>query len=485
MFKKKNDTETHLPYFGSTPGLVDILIVVLLAFMAFLFFDQWYDMAYTSQQSGDLLDLIFAGKPFDFYGYVITQGAAGQYFPLLVGNPTVAAAYNILVYIVLAVWELPIYVINHIVPIHAYELMLGLWSRMLGIILIGVCYRQFTRLSEDIMSDRNKAKWAGYYFLSSPLIIFCVIIRNQLDIIPVLLIILALRQYFKKNFISFCLLMSVASCFKMMPFFIVIPLLFLAEKRIGKLVKYIAASLSIYAATNIICYLADPGYSLTQDMIMKSDAFSKYIFKVIIPGGDSNTSVFLLIYFLICVIAYVVRPMEKDLPFYAILFGFSSLSVFFLFVKWHPQWVLLLLPFIVLLVFSLMDFEFGILLDISLITGFLLINILLHPICNVFAYSIFCTITNTQYVPPVSSDPIYTFCMDHGITTIIPSTLFFAGIVALILVAFLNNRSKSTKINSSFDNSFKIHRGLLYARTAIILIYMVPPIVSYLSHPIV
>lgn len=483
MFKKKN-VWRNLQYFGSTPGLADIFIVVVLAVIAFLFFDQWYDMAYISQFSSDLLDRLFAGNPFDFYGFVITKGAAGQYIAPSLGDTQIAAAYNILVYIVVAVWELPVYILNHIVPIHAYEMILELWGRMLGILLIVVCYKQFTRLSEDIMSDKNKAKWSGYYFLSSPLIIYCVIIRNQLDIIPVLLIILAHRQYFKKNFVAFCLLMSAASCFKLMPFFIVVPLLFLAEKRIGKLVKYIAFSLFIYAATNILCYLADPGYALTQDIIMKDDSFSNYIFKTYITGGTSNYSVFLLIYFLICVIAYVVRPKEKDIPLYAILFGLSSLSVFFLFVKWHPQWILLLLPFIVLLVFSLADFEFGILLDMALTLGFLLTSILIHLTSNIFTYSIFYAITNTQYEPLVNSNPIYIFCLEHDITTIIPSTLFFAGIVSLLLIAFLNNRNKPPKINSSFDNSFKIHRGLLYARSAIILIYLMPPIVSYISHPI-
>jgi len=92
--------------------------------------------------------------------------------------------------------------------------------------------------------------------------------------------------------------MAVVCCFKMMPFFIVIPLLCLAEKRIGKLIQYIFLSISLYAVTTLAPILADPGYGLTQDGIMKIDSFSSYIFKVIIAGGESNASVFLLICFL-------------------------------------------------------------------------------------------------------------------------------------------------------------------------------------------
>lgn len=278
--------------------------------------------------------------------------------------------------------------------------------------------------------------------------------------------------------------MAVACCFKLMPIFIVIPLLLLAEKRVIKLIGYLSLSISLCAVTYIVPMLTDPGYSLTQSLVMKDDAFSQYIFKITIPGGVSNTSVFLLLYFLICVISYIAKPKENDFQVYAFLLGFASLSTFFLFIKWHPQWMVLLLPFITLLVFSLFDFKFGILLDIALTLGFLVTSVLLDLTKMVFTSSVFYTITQGQYSAIYNYNPIYSYFCEHQYTDIIPSTLFFSGIVSLLFVAIWNNRSRSSKIVNSFDNEYKVIRGLFYARSALILIVILPPVISYLSHPI-
>jgi len=485
MFGKKNDLRTPMGLFGSTPGFIDILLVVVLCMAAFVFFDQWYDMNATSQQASDLLDCIFTGKPLSFYTYVFNKAAEGGYMPPIYDpESSPSAAYNIVLYLALAVWELPVYVMNHIIPMSKYVIVLELWARFLAVLVSCICCYQFTKLAEILMTDKRKAKWAGYYFISSPLIAYCVIIRNQSDIISVLLIVLALKQYFKGKLKGFCMLMAIACCFKLMPVFIVIPLLLLAEKRVKKLIGYLSLSVSLCVATYIVPMLADPGYRLTQSLVMKDDSFSQYIFKITILGGVSNTSVFLLLYFLICVIAYIAKPKENDFQIYAFLFGFVSLSTFFLFIKWHPQWMVLLLPFITMLVFSLFDFEFGILLDIAMTLGFLVTSILNHLTAMVFNSSIFYTITQEQYSGNNNFNPIYTYFDDHKYTDIIPSTLFFAGIVSLLFVAVWNNRSRSSKIVNSFDNDYKIIRGLLYTRSSLILIVILPPLISYLSHPI-
>lgn len=484
MFRKKNDLRTPMGLFGSTPGFIDILLVVVLCMAAFIFFDQWFDMTITSQHSSDLLTCIFTGKPLNFYTYVLDKASSNGYISPVLDETKTAAAYNIMAYITLAIWELPIYALNHIHTLSNYDVLLEVWARFLSIILTCICCFQITKLCGTLMTDKNKAKWAGYYFISSPLIVYCVIIRNQLDIIPVLLIILALRQFFQKKYTAFTLIMALAACFKIVPFLIVIPLLLLAEKRIGKLIKYIAFSISLYAVTNIIFIIAGPAYLQMQSLLNTDASISYYIFKQVIPGGVSDTSVFLLLYFLICVAAYLAKPTEKDFPIYTILLGFASISTFFLFVKWHPQWMVLLLPFITLIVFSLSDFLFGILLDMALTLGFLVTSILNHLTAMVFNSSIFYTITQGQYSGDNNFNPIYTYFADHKYTDIIPSTLFFAGIVSLLLVAVWNNRSRTVDIANSFDNDYKVIRGLLYARSAIILIVILPPVISYLSHPI-
>jgi len=471
-------------FFGSAPGTADYLIVAVLWIAAFIFFDQWFDMTLITLHASDLLDCIFTGKPLKFYSYVFERASEGKYISSLYDETKVAASYNIVVYLTMAAWELPIYALNHVVPIMNYSLFLEFWGRLAGMLMSCLCCSQITKLAYELMSDKNKAKWVGYFFISSPLIPYCVIIRNQLDIVSVLLVILALRKYFKKNLTAFSLIMAVAGCFKIVPFLIVIPLLLLAEKKILKLIGFISVSFSLYAASNILFLLADPAFKRTQELLAEDTGFSDYILKTVIPGGVSDTSVFLLLYFLICVIAYVAKPSEKEFPVYTVMLGFSALSEFFLFVKWHPQWLVLLLPFVTLMVFSLFDFELGFLLDIAGMLGFLVTSILIHLTKSVFTLSIFYALTFGRFAEQQIYSPIYMFFANNGLTTIVPSTLFFSGIVSLLLVAYLNIRSSASRKCRPFDNAFKESRSLFYARSAVILVYIVPPVLSYLSQPI-
>jgi len=71
MFSTKNVLGKPAGFFGSAPGIADAFIVVFLCLAAFILYDQWYDMNATAQQSSDLLDLIFRGKPLSFYTFVV------------------------------------------------------------------------------------------------------------------------------------------------------------------------------------------------------------------------------------------------------------------------------------------------------------------------------------------------------------------------------------------------------------------------------
>src|SRR5665647_2015364 len=103
MFGKKNDLRTPMGLFGSTPGFIDILLVVVLCMAAFIFFDQWFDMTITSQHSSDLLTCIFTGKPLNFYTYVLDKASSNGYISPVLDETKTAAAYNIMAYIALAI----------------------------------------------------------------------------------------------------------------------------------------------------------------------------------------------------------------------------------------------------------------------------------------------------------------------------------------------------------------------------------------------
>ncbi|MEI8200088.1 MAG: hypothetical protein WCG21_08500 [Eubacteriales bacterium] len=248
-----------------TPSILDWLLVIILASISFVCFDQAFDMINTMTQSSDLLKCISEGKFFHFYEYVLQKETAAGNLPET--GTQCAAAYNIVIYIIFAIWSLPVYLLNAAVGIARYAYFLNLWGRILVIGLSVYCAHIITVLAAKFTDDSANAKWMGYFFLSSPIVIYCVIIQNQYDIFSVLATLLALFFYFDKKYYRFSALMSLAICCKIIPVLIFLPLLLLAEKRLIKLFQYIAIGITPYLITTLVFSIFDPGYLATQNLL--------------------------------------------------------------------------------------------------------------------------------------------------------------------------------------------------------------------------
>jgi len=183
----------------------DYIVPGIVFIIAFVCFDQAYDMKLTMFQSSNLLDCIFAGKPFDFYRYTLNIASTTGYFGRFA--PVSGAIYNIVIYITMAVWALPVYVLNLIFHFPQYASILNLWGRIMVIGLSVLCAFLLTKLSTKISHDTTESKWAGYFFITSPILMFCVVIFNQYDIFSVTATLFALLFYLDKKYCRFSMLM--------------------------------------------------------------------------------------------------------------------------------------------------------------------------------------------------------------------------------------------------------------------------------------
>jgi hypothetical protein len=465
-----------------TPSVLDWLLVIILASIAFVCFDQAYDMINTMKQSSDLIKCISEGRFFHFYEYVLQrETTAGK---LTETGTLCAASYNIIIYIIFAIWTLPVYLLNAAVGIARYDYFLNLWGRILVIGLSIYCAHLITVFAAKFTNDSAKAKWMGYFFLSSPIFIYCVIIQNQYDIFPVLATLLALFFYFDKKYYRFSAVMSLAICCKIFPVLIFFPLLFLAEKRLTKLFQYIAIGISPYLITTLIFSIFDPGYLATQNLLKTTGYdFIGRIYAAQIQGGTSNISIFLVLMILICIIAYYIKPAPTTFPAVVFTLCTASYASFFIFVEWHPQWFVIILPFFTLMIFSMKNIRLGMLLETAVTASFLFASSLNFLTVYMMNNSILVSLTKYKYILADQPNPLYNFFAAHGYS-IVPVISVFAGFLcALLLVAFLDLKSDRTGINY-FDVKIKIERRLLYLRSLTILIYVLPPIVYYLSSPV-
>ncbi len=335
-FKMHSKLNKKLLSFGSadSPSRAEYIAAGIILILLFFMFNH-DDILETANHTWLLLEDIFSGNFFEFY----TRTLAHEN-PLYYVN---AAHYNILVYIVFGVWVLPLYTVCKIFALTPAPLLLTLWCKALCCLFAVGCAFITYRLAKKLGISEGGAKWSGLLFLMSPFTLFAAFCMGQYDSLCLFFTLLSLLFYFEKRYTAFSFIMGAAIVCKFFALFLFIPLLLLAHKRILKVLKYSAISLWAYIPTSLL-FLNRGG-----DMGVFNKIIAERLFTSSIDGGSAQIPVFLVLYCLICAASYFYHPVDETaLNKGALYVCLCVYSMLFLFVLWHPQWLILLVPFMVL-----------------------------------------------------------------------------------------------------------------------------------------
>jgi hypothetical protein len=476
--KLKKIREKTARYFdGPMPEWWDWIIPGMVFAIAFVCYDQAFDMRLSMLQASDLLHCIFSGKPLDFYSCTLHIAETAGY--LSKPASVCGAIYNIMIYLTMAVWALPVFGLNLLFHFTNYPDILNMWGRVLVIGLSLLCAYLVTGLFGKLTGEKIKSKWAGYYFATAPVVMFSAVIFNQYDIFSVTATLLSLYFFFDRKFYKFSLLMSLAISYKLFALFIYLPLILLAEKRLLKLVWNIILAMSVYGATTFLYKTFDAGYDRTQKLMMPNFNFYQWIYTAQIPGGVGNISVFIFCFIVILALSCYLKPKETDFPAAAIYLGAVSYASFFIFVNWHPQWVVIIVPFITMTVFSMKSFRLGVILDITMSAGYMIINSLKYFGRTIIDNTILVWMLKHSYNGRGNANPILNIFARNKYPVALPATLFAGCLAALLLMAYMDYKSEKTAVDR-LAGEVRIDRSLLYIRATVPLIYyMLPPLIYY------
>ena len=99
-----------------------------------------------------------------------------------------------------------------------------------------------------------------------------------------------------------------------------------------------------------IFYGSDPGYQRVQKYMSGLYSFWERLFNAGIPTTrnvyTANSSYFIILFILICIVAYSIHNMTMQLAFGLPMLSWLS---FILFVQWHPNWLFYMVPFAVMM----------------------------------------------------------------------------------------------------------------------------------------
>lgn len=345
--EKKNNKEPKMNLFQFlTNGAVrwyDWLILLLIAGFCFLTYEM-RDLYHTAGCSYGFLD----GHIFSFYDYLAKSGIGED------GTVGLHASYMPTVYILFAIWNLPMKILG-IVPHASAQLSLIpiMWAKLLPCLTFIAGGPVVYQIGTALKMREHKAKLMMYAYLSAPVALYGQFILGQYESFMVLAVLLGVYFWLKRKYIPFVLCFSVAMTFKYTALIFFLPLLLLREKKIWRILAMTAGVFTVFAAEFLI-YMHSPVFmSYAFGIGSSGDNPTGYVtnaqyFTGFALGAHMQTVVYLAVMAFAFVVAFAYFKQarsEEEEGKYAMYILCLSGAALFCFSKWHPHWLMILVPF--------------------------------------------------------------------------------------------------------------------------------------------
>ena len=129
------------------------------------------DITVTAQYSLCFIDSLFDGKPFSFYNNALMSGIAPE-----------GAVYDVGMYIIFAIWNLPIWILGKIADINILGIFPLLWFKTLLIVFAYGTLWLLKKIVSYLKFDEYTVKYLKWVYILAPLFVFPVFVAAQYDI---------------------------------------------------------------------------------------------------------------------------------------------------------------------------------------------------------------------------------------------------------------------------------------------------------------
>ena len=307
----------------------------IMAACFFLF--QFGDLDYGASISYAYLE----GHFFDFYRYnkAVLPDMPGSYYL----QP---------IYLLLAVWNVPmkLFGLTGHTAQGAFKLSVPelAWNKLLLVIFLMLCSIVVYKIACLVTERHEPAKMCMFLCASNPLAIYAIFMFGSLDIFGLTFTMLGLYAFLRHKHWRFILWFSLAIPFKYIALIPFLPLLLLDEKNVWKILRglFVAAIPTVFF---LALSLLDPGGADGEALRQLGAARSPSLD----IGPMMRPAVFALAYLAICLFAHFKIADERQRQKYAIMLPLAAMSMIFVCMFWHAQWIILLAPWLALaLLFS-------------------------------------------------------------------------------------------------------------------------------------
>lgn len=363
-------------------GITVYLLLCLMFFYSFIY----NDIIETMRMGIDVWYSLFDGQLNYFYARRTPVDAIA--YP-----KTVQGVYDFPIYIVFAIWNFPLWIAENLFDVDVFRSPLCLmWGKTLlllaSVLIVGALYRLCRTLE---VSEKNSL-FAVILFLTSNFFMSSIIMMSAYDIVVLYFAILGIDYYFRGDMKKFTLCFMCAIPLKFFALLIFVPLVLLREKRIWKIVVYMVVSvLPILVFRFFIpcrAVFEDPSsVALSLKNIFESTELSNlaFLYTVTYEWTTSLSRIYLSLAFwgILYLICYFYKPeSEEKIKKWGIYICFLTFANLFITCMTHPYWIMLLVPFTVIIMAMNSQYSYvNLVLETLMTWGMLLAQMFKFPWC--------------------------------------------------------------------------------------------------------
>ena len=208
-----------------------VLLLLYAGFFLLLFYSCYYaDFYETGLEGVRFWDILFEGKIHHFYSQVF-----------LIGNMQYVPLYDFPMYIIFALWNFPLWVVEKCTGIDIYHSVLCLmWMKSMLLFWLLLFQKAFGGVIELVVDgSRNRLSEmrnrGEMLFLTSTFTVTGIAVLGQYDIITMTLMMLGLKAYLQGDKKWFTIWFALAAPLKYFSLLIYAPLVLMDEKRIRRI----------------------------------------------------------------------------------------------------------------------------------------------------------------------------------------------------------------------------------------------------------
>ena len=321
---------------SSKKNIVCMVVLLCIYILNTYFYNASGDIETIIKYSKMVWQAIADGRFFDYYSYAFERMIPGT-----IPN------YNYFIYLFFAICLSPVYLLNLIFasPVGLVGEILIVNSFLLAFVILSgfLTYRLST------VMGLNKRRSLEVFFVeqTSIILIFCSVGFCQFDIVYLDIVLCAMCFFVRGQYVRFSLIMSVAIMLKALPIIIFVPLILVVEKKIHKIIGYMLAGVSSTVIYSIVVRF-DEGYSAVSSYQNEALNFLGRIFPEDIRLSWGYVSVFVIAFIIICFAAYDYDLRKENDIVAIVVIPIVTYGAFIVTVAWHPQWLVVIAPFIAL-----------------------------------------------------------------------------------------------------------------------------------------